>query len=139
MSDHIPHDALVLTGSGYQEQQKLHTKTVLLPKRRRKVLLTPKQKKHNTYLPSKRILIEHFFAQLKKFKILDFTYRNLIKKLHFRLAPIFFPSVERISSILTSYFCKRTIIKNVHTATTLYYAEYIDLFLQKCILLAVGL
>ena len=84
MSAHVPRDALVLADSGYQGMQKLHTKTVLPHKRRRKIPLTPEQKAHNTSLSSKRILVEHVFAQLKKFKILDSTYRNFRKKLHLR-------------------------------------------------------
>ena len=84
MSAHVPRDALVLADSGYQGMQKLHTKTVLPHKRRRKIPLTPEQKAHNTSLSSKRILVEHVFAQLKKFKILGSTYRNFRKKLHLR-------------------------------------------------------
>lgn len=84
MSDHVPRDALVLADSGYQGMQKLHTKTVLPYKRRRQIHLTPEQKAHNTSLSSKRILVEHVFAQLKKFKILCSTYRNFRKKLHLR-------------------------------------------------------
>lgn len=82
MSDHVPRDAFVLADSGYQGLQKLHPKTILPHKRRRKVPLTPEQKTHNTSLSSKRILVEHVFAQLKKFKILGSTYRNFRKKLH---------------------------------------------------------
>ena len=84
MSDHVPRDATVLADSGYQGLQKLHTKTFLPHKRRRKVPLTPEQKAHNTALSSKRVLVEHVFAQLKKFKILGSTYRNFRKKLHLR-------------------------------------------------------
>lgn len=84
MSDHVPRGALVLADSGYQGMQKLNTKTVLPHKRRRKIPLTPEQKARNTSLSSKRILVEHVFAQLKKFKILGATYRNFRKKLHLR-------------------------------------------------------
>ncbi|MCR5224648.1 MAG: hypothetical protein K6C34_01035 [Alphaproteobacteria bacterium] len=64
--------------------QKLHTKTVLPYQRRRKVPFAPEQKAHNTSLSSKRILVKHVFAQLKKFKILGSKYRNFRKKLHLR-------------------------------------------------------
>ncbi len=57
MSDHVPRDVFVLADSGYQGLQKLHTKTVLPYKRRRKVPLTSEQKAHNTSLSSKRILV----------------------------------------------------------------------------------
>ena len=70
--------------SGYQGLQKLHLKTALPHKRRRKIPLTPEQEAHNTSLSSKRILVEHALAQLKKFKILGSTYRNFRKKLHLR-------------------------------------------------------
>ena len=84
MSSHVPRDALVLADSGYQGLQKLHLKTILPHKRRRKIPLTPQQKAHNTSLSSKRIFVEHVFAELKKFKILGSTYRNFRKKLHLR-------------------------------------------------------
>ena len=84
MSDHVPRDAVVLADSGYQGMQKLHTKTVLPHKRRSKEKLTPEQKVHNRALSSKRVFVEHVFAQLKKFKILGSTYRNFRKKLHLR-------------------------------------------------------
>ena len=84
MSDHVPRDAVVLADSGYQGMQKLHTKTVLPHKRRSKEKLTPEQKVHNRALSSKRVFVEHVFAQLKKFKILGSTYRNSRKKLHLR-------------------------------------------------------
>ena len=69
MSDHVPRDATVLADSGYQGLQKLHQKTVLPHKRRSKEKLTPEQKVHNRALSSKRVFVEHVFAQLKKFKI----------------------------------------------------------------------
>ena len=42
------------------------------------------QKAHNTAIASRRIIVEHVFAQLKKFKILGSVYRNFKKKLHLR-------------------------------------------------------
>ena len=84
MSDHVPRDAIVLSDSGYQGLQNIHPKTVLPHKRRKKEKLTPEQKAHNRALSSKRVRVEHVFAQLKKFKILGSTYRNFRKKLHLR-------------------------------------------------------
>ena len=84
MSEHLPRDAVVLADSGYQGLQKIHPKTILPHKRRRKCPLSPEQKAHNTALSSKRVAIEHVFAQLKKFKILGSVYRNFRKKLHLR-------------------------------------------------------
>lgn len=83
-SGHVPRDALVLADSGYQGLQKIHPKTVLPHKRRRKLPLTSEQKAHNTAFSSKRVSIEHVFSQLKKFKILGSVYRNFRKKLHLR-------------------------------------------------------
>ena len=39
---------------------------------------------HNRALASKRIVVEHVFAHIKKFKILGSTYRNFQKKLNLR-------------------------------------------------------
>lgn len=84
MSEHIPKNVEALVDSGYQGLQKLHPKTILPHKRRRKTELTPEQKAHNKALSSKRVSVEHVFAQLKKFKILGSIYRNFQKKLHLR-------------------------------------------------------
>ena len=84
LSDKISRDVIILADSGYQGLQKIHPKTILPHKRRRKCPLMPEQKAHNRALASKRVLIEHVFAQLKKFKILSSTYRNFQKKLHMR-------------------------------------------------------
>ena len=83
-SSKIPRNATVLADSGYQGLQKIHKNTVLPFKRRRKCPLTAEQKAHNTLLSSKRVVVEHTFAQLKKFKILGSVYRNFQKKLHLR-------------------------------------------------------
>ena len=83
-SDKIPKDTLVLADSGYQGMQKIHSKTILPYKRRRKIALTSEQKTHNRTLASKRVLVEHVFAHIKKFKILSSNYRNFRKKLHLR-------------------------------------------------------
>ena len=68
MMNHVPLDAFVLADSGYQGLPKIHSKTVLHHKRRRKVLLTREQKDRNKSLSSERILVEHVFAQLKNSK-----------------------------------------------------------------------
>lgn len=81
---HVPEDVLVLADSGYQGLQKIHTKTMLPHKRRRKCPLTDEQRAENTELASRRIVVEHIFANLKRFKILSSTYRNFHKKLHLR-------------------------------------------------------
>ena len=84
-SDKIPRDVTILADSGYQGLQKLHRKTILPYKRRRKCALIPEQRAHNRELSSKRVTIEHVFAHLKKFKILSSIYRNFQKKLHMRV------------------------------------------------------
>ena len=83
-SSKIPKNASVLADSGYQGLQKIHPKTILPHKRRRKCALSSEQKAHNTILASKRIVVEHVFARLKKFKILGSIYRNSQRKLNLR-------------------------------------------------------
>ena len=84
-SDKVPRDVTILADSGYQGLQKLHKKTILPYKRRRRCPLTPEQRAHNRKLSSKRVTIEHVFAHLKKFQILSSIYRNFQKKLHMRV------------------------------------------------------
>ena len=84
MSGHIPKDVTILADSGYQGLQALHPKTILPHKRKMKSKFSAEQKTHNRALSSKRVSIEHVFAQLKKFKILGSVYRNFRKKLHLR-------------------------------------------------------
>ena len=57
-SSKIPRNAMVLADSGYQGLQKIHPKTILPHKRRRKCALTSEQKAHNTILASERIVVE---------------------------------------------------------------------------------
>ena len=83
-SSKIPKNVTVLADSGYQGLQKIHPKTILPHKRRRKCALTPEQKDHNSALSSERIVVEHVFSHMKKFKILSSVYRNFQKKLHLR-------------------------------------------------------
>ena len=80
-SEHVPKDVTILADSGYQG---LHPKTILPHKRKKKIKLSAEQKTHNRALSSKRVSVEHVFAQLKKFKILGSIYRNFRKKLHLR-------------------------------------------------------
>ena len=83
-SDKIPRNITVLADSGYQGLQQIHPKTILPHKRRRKCTLIPEEQAHNRALASKRIVVEHVFAHIKKFKILGSTYRNFQKKLNLR-------------------------------------------------------
>lgn len=83
-SDKIPRNITVLADSGYQGLQKIHPKTILPFKRRRKCSLSPEEQAHNRALASKRIVVEHVFAHIKKFKILGSVYRNFQKKLNLR-------------------------------------------------------
>lgn len=83
-SDHVPRCDNILADSGYQGLQKIHPNVILPHKRRRKCTLTKEQKAHNQGLASKRVVVEHVFAHLKKFKIIGSTYRNFRKKLHMR-------------------------------------------------------
>ncbi len=75
-SDNIPRNITVLADSGYQGLQKIHPKTILPYKRRRKCGLSPEEQAHNRAFASKRIVVEHVFSHIKRFKILGSTYRN---------------------------------------------------------------
>ena len=83
-SEHIPRNATILADLGYKGIEKTHPKTILPHKRSKKSKLSSEQKAHNRALSSKRVRVEHVFAQLKKFKILGSVYRNSRKKLHLR-------------------------------------------------------
>jgi hypothetical protein len=74
----------VLTDSGYQGLQKIHSKTQMPKKRSKKNLLTQEDKKTNRQLSSDRVLNENVIGNLKRFKIISDRYRNRRKRFSLR-------------------------------------------------------
>ena len=75
----------VVTDSGYQGLQKIHTNTSMPKKKSKKQQLTLEDKKQNHEISSLRVLNEHVIGKLKRFKILADKYRNRRKRFGLRL------------------------------------------------------
>lgn len=83
-SDPLPQAPPKYVDLGYQGLDKL-TEHVILPHKKPKGgVLTASQKAANRQHSTIRIVVEHKFAQLKKFRILSETYRNFRRKHHLR-------------------------------------------------------
>lgn len=74
----------VITDTGYQGLQKLHTNSELPKKRRKNNPLTKEEKKQNSKLASQRALNENVIGMLKRFKIIADKYRNRRKRFGLR-------------------------------------------------------
>ena len=74
----------MLTDSGYQGMQKIHSKTQMPKKRSKKNPLTQEDKKANRQLSSNRVLNENVIGNLKRFKIISDRYRNRRKRFSLR-------------------------------------------------------
>jgi len=74
----------VLADKGYQGIQKLHSKSTIPYKKKRKGKLTKEEREHNRKLASKRILGEHIFCRIKVFRIFKGDYRNRRKRFGLR-------------------------------------------------------
>lgn len=74
----------ILADSGYQGLQRIHHKTTLPYKRKKKQPLTKEQKLHNRNLASNRVLNENVISVLKRFKIIADKYRNRRKRFGLR-------------------------------------------------------
>ena len=76
-----PHIALIgdLGCFGYE---KIHTKTVTPAKRKKSQKLSKEEKERKREISKPRIVIEHVFASMKRFKIIGSLYRDNLKKLH---------------------------------------------------------
>ncbi|WP_342224631.1 transposase family protein [Spiroplasma endosymbiont of Asaphidion curtum] len=57
---------------------------IYLPNKTLCVPLNPDKKEYNSFLNKVRIVIEHVFARLKRFKILVYRYRNKIRRFGLR-------------------------------------------------------
>lgn len=74
----------VLTDTGYQGLNKIHTNSRLPKKRTKKHPLTPKDKDDNKKLSSQRVINENVIGMLKRFKIIADKYRNRRKRFGLR-------------------------------------------------------
>ncbi len=74
----------VLTDTGYQGLQDIHSKTQMPKKKSKKKPLTKEDKKRNRQLSKERVLNEHVIARLKRFKIITDRYGNRRKRFALR-------------------------------------------------------
>lgn len=74
----------VITDTGYQGIQKIHSKSELPKKRSKKNPLTKADKKKNQELANERVLNENVIGMLKRFKIIADKYRNRRKRFGLR-------------------------------------------------------
>ncbi|KEI36078.1 mobile element protein ISF1, ORFB [Francisella sp. W12-1067] len=74
----------VITDTGYQGIQKLHSKSELPKKKSKKNLLTKEDKKKNQELASQRVLNENVIGMIKRFKIVSDKYKNRRKRFGLR-------------------------------------------------------
>ena len=75
---------MVLTDTGYQGLQKIHSNSQLPKKKTKKIPLTKEDKISNKKLSSLRVLNENVIGMLKRFKIIADKYRNRRKRFGLR-------------------------------------------------------
>ena len=75
---------LVITDSGYQGIQKLHTNSIHPKKRSKKNPLTREDKARNRTISQERVVNENSIGSIKRFKILSDRYRNRRKRFGLR-------------------------------------------------------
>ncbi len=74
----------VLTDTGYQGIQKIHSNSELPQKKRKNIALTKDEKQKNKELASQRVLNENVIGMVKRFKIISDRYRNRRKRFGLR-------------------------------------------------------
>jgi len=74
----------VVTDTGYQGLQKLHSNSALPKKKRKHHPLIEEEKNRNKELSSLRVLNENVIGRLKRFKIIADRYRNRRKRFGLR-------------------------------------------------------
>lgn len=77
-------DIKVITDTGYQGIQKLHSKSDLPKKKTKKNPLTKEDKHKNQELSSARVANENVIGMIKRFKIISDKYRNRRKRFGLR-------------------------------------------------------
>ena len=83
MNEFNIHPYITLIGDfGYFGYEKIHTKTITPTKRKKNQNLSKEAKTRNREIPKQRIVIEHVFASMKRFKIIGLLYSYNLKKLH---------------------------------------------------------
>jgi DDE superfamily endonuclease len=80
----IHYDTKVITDTGYQGIQKLHSKSELPKKKTKKNPLTKEDKKKNKELATERVASENVIGMIKRFKIISDRYRNRRKRFGLR-------------------------------------------------------
>ena len=75
---------MILTDTGFQGLQKIHSNTSMPKKRSKHNPLTKDDKKRNRELSSKRALNENVIGMIKRFKIVADRYRNRRKRFGLR-------------------------------------------------------
>jgi len=78
----------LLGDSGFQGIFELHANSLIPKKSSKNHPLTDEEKKANTELSRKRIVIEHVNRWIKRFKILQYRYRNRRKRHGLRVSLI---------------------------------------------------
>lgn len=76
---------IIQADSGYQGIKKLHARSEIPHKGKKKCPLTQEQKKENHQLSSTRVAVENTIRTIKIFKILAEKYRNRRKRFGLRL------------------------------------------------------
>lgn len=77
-------DIKVITDTGYQGIQKLHSKSDLPKKKTKKNPLTKEDKQKNREVASARVVNENVIGMIKRFKIISDKYRNRRKRFGLR-------------------------------------------------------
>jgi len=81
-------DILLVADKGFQGICGLHAFSLTPFKKSRKGELTPEQKAFNSNLSKYRITIEHINRRIKRFKMLQYRYRNKQRKHLLRISLI---------------------------------------------------
>lgn len=81
---HAPPNTVMLVDGGYQaiEENSPYIKVLRPYKRKPKEDLTKAQKETNKVLSGIRVMVEHPFAHMKNFKILEYKFRNRLNRAH---------------------------------------------------------
>jgi len=77
-------DIKIAVDTGYQGLQKIHARTFIPKKRRKKHPLSKEDKKKNSELAKERVLVENVIGMIKRFKIISDRYRNRRKRFALR-------------------------------------------------------
>ena len=81
---HVNPDTTIETDTGCMGITKIHSKSVLPIKKRKKLKLTKEQKRHNRRISSERVTNEHAIGFIKRFRIAAERYRNRRKRFGLR-------------------------------------------------------